>query len=346
MILGAGRGVRMRPLSAGRAKPTLPVLGASMLARIGRHLAEQGVRELSVNAHHAWESVRDELSALAPLVDGAELFREETLMGSGGSLAAPGERLGRHERFILHNGDTLVRAPLGALAAAAEGERRLGALLVRPGRTPGYNPVVLREGLLAGVSLDPEEAIEGEPATFLGVSILHRALLERVPRDRPSNLFGDLVLPMLREGWSVGCATYEGPWIEFTSPAGYRRALSGLVSRGRPEGHVVLPGGDVPLRRTPEGAAFFAEGASAEAGARIRGGVVLEAGATICGGAAVSSSVLLEEARVESGARLERCVVARCTRVPGRASFSDSFVGLSQQGGLLAYPLPEGGDAS
>lgn len=343
MILAAGRGERMRPLSAERAKPTLPVLGASMLTRIARHLATEGVRELSVNAHHAAESVARDLEELGDTLASTELFREETLMGSGGSLAAPAQRLGRHERFLLHNGDTLVEAPLGALAAAAEGERRLGALLVRPGRTPGYNAVVLRDGLLVGVSLDPDEPLEGDPATFLGVSVLHRALLTRAAGNRPQNLFGDLVLPMLRAGWRVGAVAYEGPWIEFTDPAGYRRTLVDLVRSAGDKQRLLLPGGSVSVLAAGDGTAFRAENARVDAGARLLGGVVLERSATIETGAHVEDSVLLEHARVTGGARLERCVVARGTHVPEDAAICDAVVAPSQREGIVTYPLGEGG---
>jgi mannose-1-phosphate guanylyltransferase len=310
-----------------------------MLTRIGLHLASEGIRELSVNAYHAAESVARDLSGLGDALSSATLFPEKSLMGSGGSLAAPAKHLARYERFLLHNGDTLVHAPLAELAAAAEGERRLGALLVRPGSTQGYNPVVLRDGLLTGVSLDPDEPLQGEPATFLGVSVIHRALLERVPADRPSNLFGDLVLPMLREGWSVGTVPYEGPWIEFTNPPGYRETIVNLVRSGQ----TALPGGSAPLIVLDEGSAFLAAGARAAEDARLVGGVALEAGAVIEQGAHVEDSVLLEGACVEPGARLERCIVDGAATVPGDTSLRDAVVTRSQQGRIVTYPLGKGG---
>ena len=81
MILAAGRGQRMLPLSHRQAKPTLPVLGQPILARVLRGLAGQGVTAFSVNAHHASESIREVLRGHDHGDQDVELFVEQELMG-------------------------------------------------------------------------------------------------------------------------------------------------------------------------------------------------------------------------------------------------------------------------
>ncbi|RMG47598.1 MAG: NDP-sugar synthase [Acidobacteria bacterium] len=315
MVLAAGRGVRMRPLTDARAKPTLPVLGMSLLERIVRFLAAEGIRAVAVNAHHAAASVRACLDRCSDLPVQRELFVEPELMGSGGAFVAPRSLLACSESFLVHNGDTLVRAPVEELAHAAQRPDTLGALLVRPGRVPGYRPVLVRDGRVVGLSGDAAAQV-GEPATYLGVAVFRRAVLDAVPPDRPSELFGDVLLPLVARGMRLAAVPYRGPWLEFTSPPDYRRKLVRLVLESRERGSADLPGGPAPCRPVPEGCCFFGEGAVA-ADSRLAGGVVLERGARVIG-SSVSDSVLLEQAQVGPGSRLERAVVAAGSRVsPG-----------------------------
>ena len=325
MILAAGRGERMRPLTALRAKPALPVLGVPLVARILRHLARQGATDFAINAWHAPESIEAACAHAGLAPESVAYFPEPELMGTGGALAAPAERLAAAPHFLLHNGDTLLAAPVAALVAAAA-TASLGALLVRPGPDTRYNPVRVAGGRFLGLGM-AHHGTETE-ATYLGVALLARALLDRVPRDRPSELFRDLLLPAIAEGGTLAVVPYGGPWIEFTSPGRYRAhccslALAGSAALGG------LVGGDamVTSTGTPHGARFvLAEGASVDPGAILDGGVVLEAGARIGRGASITGSVLLEGAEVAGGALLWQTVVMPGTRVPPGAAFRDGVV--------------------
>ena len=68
-------------------------------------------------------------------------------------------------------------------------------------------------------------------ATFLGVGVLHRDLLDRVPPDRPSHLFADLLMPLMADGFEIGICPHQGRWLEFTSPSSYFETLTQLVPR-------------------------------------------------------------------------------------------------------------------
>jgi NDP-sugar pyrophosphorylase family protein len=327
----------MQPLTAERAKASLPVLGLSLLGRVIRGLAEQGIRFFVLNAFHRPQSVWEALARDMPRPANAEVYVESELMGSGGALAAPAEVLARGELFLVHNGDTLVNVPVAALAAAATAQaRRIGALLVRPGRSPGYGGVVLSGGVVAGHFAAGQNPVEGELATFLGVSVGRREMLKQVAGDRPSQLFPAVLLPLVREGWSLAATAYEGPWLEFTTPEQYLGHITALVSAGRADGVVRLPGGDAPIRALPEGAAFEGDGAALEAGATVRGAVALESGARAVGGAALADTVLLEDARVEGGASLRKVIVDRGVRVPGGTSCENGVV-TAEPGGKLVF---------
>lgn len=333
MILAAGRGERMQPLSASRAKPALPVLGRSLLARVVAHLASAGVRDISINAHHRPESIENEARSV-PNLRSLELFHEDVLMGTAGALVAPAARLREHETFVLHNSDTLAAAPLDTLAAALDGDSRaVGAVLVRPGAAQGYRPLRLRDGLVTGVGEGP-----GEPVTFLGVSVLRSSLLDGLETGGPSSLFEDLLFPALARGATLHAVPYEGSWLEFTSPASYRATLTALVAAHRDKATIDLPGGAAALDSFATGSAYAGPGARVSAAASLHGACIVERDAVVHVGARLANSVVLEGARIAPGAHLERVVVAEGVAVPANASFREGTL-VAGADGLRLVPF-------
>jgi MurNAc alpha-1-phosphate uridylyltransferase len=102
MILAAGRGERMRPLTDTTPKPMIPVAGRSMLDRSMDRLAAHGVRTVVVNIHHLGEQIATHLDGRARIV------REDRLLETGGSVKHALPLLGDGPYFIL-NGDGLWR---------------------------------------------------------------------------------------------------------------------------------------------------------------------------------------------------------------------------------------------
>jgi len=331
MILAAGRGERMHPLTAARAKPALPVLGRPLVARILAHLAGQGVTSFAVNAWHAPGSIEAACAASGVPPAAIELFAERELMGTGGALVAPAARLAEGPHFLLHNGDTLLDVPLAALRAAAE-SASLGALLVRPGRDPRYRPVSISGDRFA--HLGPAERPGELDATYLGVAVLSRALLDRVRRDRPSDLFRDLLLPEVAGGGTLAVVLHPGRWIEFTSPARYRAHCCSLALSDAP-----LVGGAASVTRLGSARVAIAAGADVETGAIVDGGVVLETGARAARGASITGSVLLEGAEVAGGALIWQTIVMPGARVPPGAAFRDGVVERDGEGQVRCVPF-------
>jgi MurNAc alpha-1-phosphate uridylyltransferase len=126
MILAAGRGERMRPLTNAMPKPLIPVAGRSMLDRAMARLAEHGVTQVVINVHHLGEQI-------ARHVDGrATCIREERLLETGGSVKNALSLLGEGPFFVL-NGDGLWqdgRIPMLARMEAAWDPARMDALLL------------------------------------------------------------------------------------------------------------------------------------------------------------------------------------------------------------------------
>ena len=101
MILAAGRGERMRPLTDTTPKPLIPVAGRSMLDRAMDRLQEHGIRNLVINVHHLGEQIASHVGQ-----GRAHIVREDNLLETGGSVKNALPLLGEEPFFVL-NGDGL-----------------------------------------------------------------------------------------------------------------------------------------------------------------------------------------------------------------------------------------------
>jgi MurNAc alpha-1-phosphate uridylyltransferase len=130
MILAAGRGERMRPLTDSVPKPLIPVAGRSMLERSMQRLEAHGVANIVVNVHHLGQQIADHLG------DRARIVREEQLLETGGSVKNALPLLGDGSFFVL-NGDGLwTDGPVASMLSRMEGrwdsERMDALLLIHP----------------------------------------------------------------------------------------------------------------------------------------------------------------------------------------------------------------------
>src|SRR5436190_14584997 len=109
MIFAAGEGTRLRPLTADRPKPMVPVAGRPIIEYIVRWLAEQGAADLYINLHYRPEAIERFLGEGARFGVRIRYLREAKLLGSAGALRPLRPTLTRYRRpFVAVYGDTLA----------------------------------------------------------------------------------------------------------------------------------------------------------------------------------------------------------------------------------------------
>jgi NDP-sugar pyrophosphorylase family protein len=295
MVLAAGLGLRMRPLTLLLAKPALPVLNRPLLHWTLERLARHGVTDVVVNLHHLPETVR------ATVGDGSAFGLrvtwsfEERILGRSGGPRRVRDFFGR-EPFLLVNGDVVFDFDLSRLVARhrAAGARATLALLPNPDpRT--YGPVVTdRRGRIQSMAGQPRPA-RGTVSLFSGVHVLDPTLLDRLPEGE-SDILGDLYVPLIAEGEELCGVRVGGAWYDFGAPALYLSAQLRLQARG-------------------DGGSLIHPEARVERGARLVRAIV-GAGARVAAGAMVRRSVLWGGALVEKGARVEGSIVTSGAAVP------------------------------
>jgi NDP-sugar pyrophosphorylase family protein len=289
MVLAAGLGLRMRPLTLLRAKPVLPVLDRPLLEHTLERLARAGVRDVIVNLHHLPESVRSALGRGRRFGLRIRYSHEREILGTGGGPRAVRSLLGE-EPFLLVNGDVWFDFDLRRLV---ERHRASGATatlaLRRMNRGEAYSAVVTqRTGRIVSIAGRPRSG-RGMVSMFASVHVLDPALLERLPPGR-SDSVRDLYVPLLAEGAHLAGVRCAGAWYDFGRPSLYRDAQLRML-RGRGRTQVLVGGG---ARVGPAAAV-----SRSVLGSRSRVGA----------GARVDRSILWEGARVERGARVARVIV-------------------------------------
>ena len=139
MVLAAGVGHRMRPLSELMPKPALPVLNRPMIAHTLEHLAAHGVQRAVINAHHLSEILELTVTRWAPKGLTVTFSRESKILGTAGGI----RKASRHfkgEPFFVANADSLSDADLTAAAAAHAASGHAATMIVRP-HDERYRPV-------------------------------------------------------------------------------------------------------------------------------------------------------------------------------------------------------------
>jgi mannose-1-phosphate guanylyltransferase len=215
MVLAAGLGSRLRPLTDERAKPLVPVGDRPALAHVLDRLKTAAISRIVVNAHHRIEEMQPFVAAF-----GAGLSEEKNLLGTAGGISRAAPLLGSGS-VLVWNADVLAEVDPREVIAAHERNDGEATLVVQRCRS-GHGPVGMSaQGRIVRLRNEQfgEEAFGGE---FLGLSVLGAALRARLPAR--GCLVGDSLVPALRAGALLRSYSYDGPWVDIGTPRAYLRA--------------------------------------------------------------------------------------------------------------------------
>jgi NDP-sugar pyrophosphorylase family protein len=134
MILAAGLGTRMRPLSDFRAKPALPVVGRPVISLLLELLARQGVRKVLINLHHRPESIRDAIAEDHPEDLEITWSEEPQPLGTGGGIRCAADFLRAEPDCVVMAGDMLLDMDLTMLLECHRASGRDATLVLRDDR--------------------------------------------------------------------------------------------------------------------------------------------------------------------------------------------------------------------
>lgn len=269
IILCAGFGTRLRPLTDELPKPLVPVGDRSILEHALASLRAAGITELTINVHHLAEQFAQ---VLADASSSVHVVVESEIRGTAGGVAGARAYL-TSAPVLVWNGDILVAPPIDQLLVRCEPQSFC----------LGVAPRALGEGT---VGLDAEGHVvrlrgerfgtEVRGGDYVGVLALGAGTLAALPER--GCLFGDAALPLLRAGGRIHSVEVTTPWTDAGDPKSLLEANLAWLSAGGldswlGQGAQVAHG--VELRQTLIGA-----------GARVEGRGLVER-CVICSGAKV-----------------------------------------------------------
>ena len=263
MVLSAGLGTRLRPLSTWLPKALVPVGDRSVLAHVLDRLPPS-IGPIAVNAHHRAADLRAFLGARAssPGAKGSpvHLVEEPSLLGTAGGVANARAALGEGD-VLVWNGDIVAPIDVPALLAAHRAGGASATLVVKLGPAHTGNVGVDASGRVVRLRKESvgEEARGGE---FAAVHVLGASFRPTLPAE--GCLVGDVYLPALREGATLGVFAIE-KWSDIGDVKAYVDAnVEWLAERGLPRwtGAGARVGGGVEVVRSVigEGAEVTGEG--------------------------------------------------------------------------------------
>ncbi len=336
MVLCAGLGTRLRPLTERVAKPAVPVCGVPLVRYNLALLAGAGVTRAVVNVHHLPDAMAAAASGAASAL-GLDLAvsREPVIAGTGGALREARRHLAGADAILLVNGDVLFDVDLRAALAAHRASGALATMLLLPMPEGARYAAVEKDASgavrrIAGAFGPGGEGLS--PWHFSGVHVLSPALLDLVPAAPVELDVNRHVYPPLMAAGAVRGLVVSGYWNDLGTPGRYVKANADVLSGAVPLER--FPGAD-PFRALRELAdrvfvapntrwepgvrvtapALVGDGARVERDAELGPGAVVGAGCTVAAGARVRRAILWEGTAVGPGELVEDAVAAGKDRV-------------------------------
>jgi mannose-1-phosphate guanylyltransferase len=301
LVLTAGLGTRLEPLTRVRAKPAVPVAGEPIARRIIRWLAGQHVTELVLNLHHLPQTLS------ARVGDGSDLgvrvrysWEQQEVLGSAGGprLALP--MIGS-DTFFLVNGDTMTELALEPLAQAHRKSGALVTMALVPNREHDrYGGVVLTaDGSFKGF-VNSGEAARGS-YHFIGVQAAHASAFNGIPEGRVASVHGVYAALAASNPGSVRGYLCDAAFWDIGTAGDYWKTNAAFL-------------GDAPPERA------YGRNTNVDPSARI------------------SQSILWDDVEIQDRAVVEECIVTDGVKVRAGSTYRRSIL-LREGDGVVATPL-------
>jgi len=278
IVLSAGYGTRLWPLTEDRTKPAIPILGKPLVGYVAEYLASYGIDEIVVNLHHRPESVRRALGDGSAFGVKLHYVEEPVILGTSGALDNTREFFER-ETFVVVNGKIITDIDLRAALETHRSSNALATLVLLPNTRRERFSVVETEGGRIKKFAGMPVANDTSPLMFTGIHIMEPRILDYVPRG----VFSDSVIHVypqaLANGEIVAAHVASGKWRELST---LKRYLDISIELLRESGQSLVAG-----ERT-----------------------------SIASSATVNDSVLWDDVKVGAGARVSRAVLADDVTIP------------------------------
>ncbi len=289
IVLAAGYGSRLAPLTLEVPKPALPVAGVPMLIRILRKLKAAGVDRIAVNTHHLKEQI-EECVRHSGAADSVRLFYEPEILGTAGPLVNARELLTDCDYFLLHNSDIVSDFPLERMV---EEHIASGASVTLAAIDGPENRLHIENGEVVDIldRLGVPCSENAETKTYACVAVYSKDFFEVLPEQPEYLSMVDIWIKALKAGKRIH--VYHPPeqsfWSDIGSFGQYFEANEKLLT-GK------------AMRGTADASPFvYGENCTVAPDVKLSGFVSIGDGAHVPSGTELRNCIILEGARVKPG---------------------------------------------
>jgi NDP-sugar pyrophosphorylase family protein len=238
MVLAAGLGTRLRPLTNDRPKALVEIHGHTLLEITLMRLRDHGIKEVIVNAHHFADRVIEYLREYGNFGMKVEVSREDVLLDTGGGLKKAGWFFqDTPEPFLLHNVDVLSNIDLGRMVDAHHVSGALATLAMQDRETSRYllfDDRMLLCGRRLGKTGEPEMARPSEiqqAFAFAGIHVISPRLLNLITEDGIFSII-DVYLRLAAAGEKIsGFRADEYYWRDLGTPKSLEQAAEDVEAK-------------------------------------------------------------------------------------------------------------------
>lgn len=319
MILAAGYGERLWPLTADRTKPALPVLGKPLVGYVAEYLSGFGIKQVVVNLHHEPESVREALGDGGQFGVELQYVYEPVILGTSGALDNARALL-EGETLVVINGKIITDIDLNAVFRTHRNNKALATLVLMKNQArERFSAIEVNAGLVTRFGGMPRK--DGEmPLMFTGIQVLDPRIFDYIPRGVFSHSTTEVYPPAIAKGERIAAHVTEGKWYELSTLQRYLDiSLALLKDRGR----------EIEM----------GENCKIDPAANVSESVLWD-GVTVESGAQVTRAIIGDGVRVRAGQSIHDAVVVRADLVAGRNAPAKSLKG-RVEGDLFVVPLSQ-----
>lgn len=299
IILSAGYGTRLWPLTEDRTKPAIPILGKPLVGYVAEYLTAYGFDEIVVNLHHRPESVRQALGDGSRFGVKLHYVEEPQILGTSGALDNTREFFNR-DTFLVVNGKIITDIDLKAALDTHRKTDALATLVLLPNtRRERFSVVETDDGRVLGFGGMPDPRADGpEPLMFTGIHIMEPRIFDYIPRDIFSDSVSHVYPRAIAKGEIIAAHVAQGKWRELST---LKRYLDISLEMLTDTGQLYFSGANTVIAPT----------------AHVTQTITWD-NVQVGGGASVDRCVLADHVTVPAGERIEYSIVVRRDLVEGK----------------------------
>jgi mannose-1-phosphate guanylyltransferase len=297
MILAAGYGTRLRPLTFKRPKPMVTICNRPLIGYAIENFISIGVTEIIINLHHLPQAIEQFATDTYGTQVRFHFSREPEILGTGGGVRKVKHLLVDEEEFFLVNGDTIQFPPYEELQEARRSVNALAALTLRhPPSTDRFTAVYYDNGVITGFGKGTGDAL-----MFSGSHLISSRIFNYLPEKEFSGIVDEVYIPLLdAKKEKIAAVVDEGPWFDIGTPQRYISAHRDVLA--------MTVAGDVPVM---PGSRVFRD-SIVDQRATLHGKVErcsVGARSYLSREAEVRDSVVGEDCRISGDVELDSCIV-------------------------------------